>query len=107
MVVGTVQGACWPLLDWPSLDAVKTDWKEMFGSTEGSAGGWEELIGEIEAFVVGCGVPGVEWVGFRAWDAFCGEEDAVLGPEMTFTTSWAIFEVGEGSRDKSCSCCWE
>ncbi len=53
MVVGTVQGACWPLLDGPSLDTVKTDWKEIFGSTEGSAGGWEELIGEIEAFMVG------------------------------------------------------
>jgi hypothetical protein len=53
MVVGTVQGACWPLLDAPSLEAVKTDWKDMFGSTVGSAGGREELIGEIEAFVVG------------------------------------------------------
>jgi hypothetical protein len=81
MVVGTVQGACWLLLDGPSLDAVKTDWKEMFGSTEGSAEGWEGFIGEIEVFVVGCGVPGVEWGGFRAWDAFWEKRTRSSGPK--------------------------
>jgi hypothetical protein len=94
-------------VDGPSLDAVRIDWKDIFGSTGGSAGGWEVFIGEIEAFVGGWGVPGAEWGRFEAWDAFCGEEDAVLGPEIAFTTSWAIFEVGEDSRDKSCNCCWE
>jgi hypothetical protein len=40
-------------VDVPSLDAVRIDWKDILGSTGGSAGGWEEFIGEIEAFVVG------------------------------------------------------
>jgi len=87
MVTGTFQGACGPLVDGPSLDAVKMDWKDIFGSTGGSVGGWEEFIGEIEAFVVGWGVPGAERGGLEAWDAFCGEEDAVLGPDIAFTTS--------------------
>jgi len=89
------------------LEAVRIDWNDIFGSTGGSAGGRVAFIGEMEAFVGGCGVPGAEWGGFKAWDALCGEEDAVLGADITFTTSWAIFESGEDSRDKSSNCCWE
>jgi hypothetical protein len=37
------------------------DWKDIPGSTGGSAGGWEAFIGEMEAFVAGWGVAGVEW----------------------------------------------